>query len=219
MEFYAPWCGHCQQLKPTLEALAGELAGLVKVGAVNCEAEKALCSSHGVTSYPTLKLLRGGTSVALDAERTLEGMKRWVLDNLPTSHIASLSARRPETVDKFLGADGAGRAGAAGAGVVVLHRDFNTPDWLKVLAFKLRGRVAVAEARAGNEAVAARFGVAELPAVVAVCGGDAERTEALPLHGGALMAEYVEGFASEFQDAARCEARALTSPSVSRERR
>ncbi|AGO10947.1 AaceriAFR559Cp [[Ashbya] aceris (nom. inval.)] len=56
VEFYAPWCGHCQKLKPTMERAARALDGLVQVAAVNChvEANQQLCMKHGVEGYPTL---------------------------------------------------------------------------------------------------------------------------------------------------------------------
>ena len=40
VEFYAPWCGHCQQLEPSWEKAARILDGVVKVGAVNADVEK-----------------------------------------------------------------------------------------------------------------------------------------------------------------------------------
>lgn len=45
VEFFAPWCGHCQQLAPEYEKAAKELkAGeRAKLGAVDCDVEKDLC--------------------------------------------------------------------------------------------------------------------------------------------------------------------------------
>ena len=35
VEFYAPWCGHCQKLAPSWELAAKHLKGVVKLGAVD----------------------------------------------------------------------------------------------------------------------------------------------------------------------------------------
>lgn len=62
VEFYAPWCGHCQNLKPAYEKAAKSLSGLAKVVAVNCDEEpnKQLCSQMGVQGFPTLKIAKPG---------------------------------------------------------------------------------------------------------------------------------------------------------------
>ena len=46
IEFYAPWCGHCRSLAPKWSKLAASLKNIVKVGAVNCDEEQALCSQY-----------------------------------------------------------------------------------------------------------------------------------------------------------------------------
>ena len=60
VEFYAPWCGHCQNLKPAYEKAAKSLDGLANVAAVNCDEEgnKALCGRMGIRGFPTLKTVR-----------------------------------------------------------------------------------------------------------------------------------------------------------------
>jgi len=59
VEFYAPWCGHCQKLAPDYNKVAKSLKDIVVVGAVDCDAEPKLCSKFGVQSFPTLKLFPG----------------------------------------------------------------------------------------------------------------------------------------------------------------
>ena len=56
MEFYAPWCGHCKNLKPAYIKASDKMKGKVKFGAVNCDEadNKPLCSRYGVKGFPTL---------------------------------------------------------------------------------------------------------------------------------------------------------------------
>ncbi|KAJ8145431.1 hypothetical protein OY671_001481 [Metschnikowia pulcherrima] len=64
VEFYAPWCGYCKQLKPVYHKLAKyiqEDANLaVNVASVNCDEpnSKPLCSKYRVQGYPTLMVFR-----------------------------------------------------------------------------------------------------------------------------------------------------------------
>lgn len=56
IEFYAPWCGHCQQLMPEYDKAAVALKGVVKVGAVNADEHKSLATKYGVRGFPTIKI-------------------------------------------------------------------------------------------------------------------------------------------------------------------
>jgi len=60
VEFYAPWCGHCQRLEPEYNKAASKVAaqmqGKVKLGKVDCTVEKSTCGRFGVQGYPTLKV-------------------------------------------------------------------------------------------------------------------------------------------------------------------
>ncbi len=42
VEFYAPWCGHCKNLVPEWEKAAKALKGIVKIGAVDADADKVI---------------------------------------------------------------------------------------------------------------------------------------------------------------------------------
>ena len=56
INFYSPRCSHCHDLAPVWRRLAVQLAGVVRVGAVNCQEEFTLCRQQGITGYPTLNL-------------------------------------------------------------------------------------------------------------------------------------------------------------------
>lgn len=43
VEFYAPWCGHCKNLKSDWEELARNVKGKAKIGAVDCTSQTATC--------------------------------------------------------------------------------------------------------------------------------------------------------------------------------
>ncbi|XP_054015240.1 protein disulfide-isomerase A6 homolog [Hylaeus anthracinus] len=61
VEFYAPWCGHCQQLTPEYDKAATALKGIVKVGAVNADEHKSLGSKYGIQGFPTIKIFGAGS--------------------------------------------------------------------------------------------------------------------------------------------------------------
>ena len=63
VDFYADWCQPCRALGPTVDELAGEFAGRVKVGAVDVDAESSLAQDYDVHSIPTLLLFKNGEIV------------------------------------------------------------------------------------------------------------------------------------------------------------
>ncbi|KAG7205800.1 hypothetical protein KM043_007745 [Ampulex compressa] len=56
VEFYAPWCGHCQQFTPEYDKAATALKGVVKVGAVNVDEHGSLGSTYSIQGFPTVKI-------------------------------------------------------------------------------------------------------------------------------------------------------------------
>ncbi|MPC17634.1 Protein disulfide-isomerase A6 [Portunus trituberculatus] len=56
VEFYAPWCGHCQRLVPEYQKAAQALKGVVKVGGVNADDHKSLAQQFGINGFPTIKI-------------------------------------------------------------------------------------------------------------------------------------------------------------------
>jgi thioredoxin 1 len=63
IDFWAEWCGPCRMVGPIVEELAGEYAGKAKVGKVDVDSQQALAGSFGVSSIPTLLVIKGGKVV------------------------------------------------------------------------------------------------------------------------------------------------------------
>ena len=63
VDFWAPWCGPCRQLAPTVDAISEEYDGKVKVGKVNTDENPQIATQHQINSIPTLMIFKGGEIV------------------------------------------------------------------------------------------------------------------------------------------------------------
>ncbi|MGD8554798.1 MAG: thioredoxin [Anaerolineales bacterium] len=63
VDFWAPWCGPCKMVAPTLEKLAQEYAGKLVVAKVNTDENPRWATELGVQGIPTMLFVSGGTTL------------------------------------------------------------------------------------------------------------------------------------------------------------
>lgn len=60
VDFTAEWCGPCRMLAPTIDEVADQLEGRVKVGKLSTDDNVNIAGKYGITSIPTLLLFQNG---------------------------------------------------------------------------------------------------------------------------------------------------------------
>lgn len=60
VDFWAEWCGPCRMLSPTVEALAGDYEGKVRVAKLNVDENGQTAQTYGIRGIPTLLLFKSG---------------------------------------------------------------------------------------------------------------------------------------------------------------
>jgi thioredoxin 1 len=60
VDFWAEWCMPCRMLTPTMEKIAGDYAGKVKVGKVDTDANRDTALKYNISNIPTVILFKSG---------------------------------------------------------------------------------------------------------------------------------------------------------------
>lgn len=63
VDCYADWCGPCKMMAPTIEELAEEYEGRVRIGKLDVDSEGGVAERYGIQSIPTLLFIKGGEVV------------------------------------------------------------------------------------------------------------------------------------------------------------
>lgn len=63
LDFWAPWCGPCRMLAPTIDKLAEQYEGIANICKVNTDENTSLASKYGVRGIPTVIFIKDGQVV------------------------------------------------------------------------------------------------------------------------------------------------------------
>ncbi|XP_012674957.2 protein disulfide-isomerase A6-like [Clupea harengus] len=121
IEFYAPWCGHCQSLTPDWKKAATALKGVVKVGAVDADQHQSLASQYGIQGFPTIKIFGANKNKPEDFQggRTSQAIVEGALTALRSVVKDRLSGKSGSSGQSKQGGGGSGGGGGGGKKDVV----------------------------------------------------------------------------------------------------
>ncbi|KAI9811332.1 MAG: hypothetical protein M1827_005492 [Pycnora praestabilis] len=170
IEFYAPWCGHCQNLKPAYEKAAKSLNGLAKVAAIDCddESNKSFCGSMGVQGFPTLKIIKpskkAGRPIVEDYQgpRSAKGIVDAVINKIP-NHVKRIGDKGLD--DWLAEANGTAKA-------VLFSEKGTTSALLKALSVEFLGAMSISQIRNTEASSVELFGISSFPTLIVLPGGD-----------------------------------------------
>lgn len=208
VEFYAPWCGHCQQLVKEYSKLAKALKGVVKVGAVNADDHKSLGAQFSVRGFPTIKIfgLNKKSPTDYNGQRTAAGL------------VEAALAETKKVVNSRLGG-GSGSSGSSSSSDDVIeltdenfdklvlnsddvwlveffapwcgHCKNLAPEWAKA-AKELKGKVKLGALDATvHQSKPAEYGIRGYPTIKFFRGGKKDKSDVQDYDGGRTAAEIV----------------------------
>jgi protein disulfide-isomerase A6 len=163
--------GHCRQLAPKWRKLADALHGIIRVAAVNCNAQGTLCQNQGVRSYPTIKAFVGGRWEDYSSgDRSASALKDWALSLIPANKINSIS--KPAHFTDFRQRVSTSTMTKWGSGVLLFTDKPSTGALYKALALRFDGKLAFGVIRSNNKELTRQFNVTSFPTIVAICSGN-----------------------------------------------
>jgi len=174
IEFFAPWCQHCEAFAPEYEKVAEELRKFgVKVGAVNSETASKTMRGEMVKGLPTVKFYFGkGTinpytrkkfrpSTLFEGAKSARAVQKGLFKSLPASLVNKVTSKSASRFFQNATDSGLNQI------IVFTERTSTAPLFLS-LAHHFYERLVFGEVQSSDEELASEYGVDAFPAVVAV---------------------------------------------------
>ena len=94
VDFWAEWCGPCRMMSPTVDQVATEYAGKVKVGKLDVDSNQQTAYRYGIRGIPTILLFKGGQIV----EQKVGAIGKPEFQKMLDKHAAPVTEKAPVPV-------------------------------------------------------------------------------------------------------------------------
>ncbi|KAJ7960317.1 protein disulfide-isomerase like 2-2-like [Quillaja saponaria] len=208
VEFFAPWCGHCQALTPIWEKAATVLKGVATVAALDADAHQSLAQEYGIRGFPTIKVFvprkppidyQGARDVKPMAEFALQQVKALLKERLNGKTTGGSSEKLKPSASVELNSQNFDEIVLKSKELWIVeffapwcgHCKKLAPEW-KMAANSLKGKVKLGHVDCDSEkSLMSRFNVQGFPTIL-VFGAD--KDSPIPYE-GARTASAIESFA------------------------